>query len=242
MTFDTSGNAIQIGSSTTDATAIELTLDSYNGTSDPTATNGSMYYNTSSNRMRCAEGSTATWRNCTGLSPMNNSTATQAMTAGTDVYLNGSVIPLPIGGFKGPTVSGSQNGTLVTWTVTMSKTAAGTAASSFNIRVGTNGTTADTARCTAFSTGTATAASDWATVTITALVTAGGSSTTLNCSGMLRHNLTTTGFSNAIGVTAYSTAASFDSTAAGTKIGLSLNAGASSVITVQQVQAVAINL
>ena len=124
----------------------------------------------------------------------------------------------------------------------MSKTAAGTAASTFTIRFGTAGTTADTARCTAFSTGTATANADWAKVTITVYATAGGASTALNCSATLAHGLAITGFSNAGGVQAFSTQAAFTTQTAGTKAGLSFNAGTSSVITIQKVDVEAFNL
>ena len=235
---DTSSSRIRIGSPVADAVGVVFVLDTKNTAGDPTGVVGGMYYNSSLSKFRCYEG--ASWRNCSTSAPVNISTATQAVTAGADTYLAGSVVPI-LGGLQGPT-SGSQNGTMITWKVTMSKTAAGTAASTFTLRAGTNGTTADTARCTNFSTGTATAAADWAEVTITAYATAGGSAATLNCSGTLRHNLATTGFSNAIGVQAYSTAASFDSTPAGTKMGLSFNAGTSSVITIQKVEVSVTNL
>jgi hypothetical protein len=62
FTVDTSGNNIQIGSSTTDTTAILLTLDSYSTTSDPTGIAGAMYYSTAYNAMRCYED--GAWSNC----------------------------------------------------------------------------------------------------------------------------------------------------------------------------------
>jgi hypothetical protein len=239
FSVDTTNTRVQIGNATADATGVVLVLDTKNTTGDPTGVAGAMYYNSGWDRFRCYED--GAWHNCSMANRVNSSTATQAMTAGTNTYVTGSQIPLPTGGFQGPTGT-SQNGTLITWKITMSKTAAGTAASTFAIRVGTNGTIADTARCTNFSTGTATAAVDWAEVTITAYATAGGATTTLNCAGTLRHGLTTTGFSNQIGVQAYSTAASFDSTAANTKVGLSFTGGTSSSITIQKVDVTAINL
>lgn len=239
LTADTYNGRVQIGSSTTDATAVLLVADSYNQTTDPTEVDGAMYYNSAKGTFRCGQG--GAWRNCLGGGPSNASTATAAPTAGTDTYLSGSVIPLPSGGFRAPTGS-SQDGSKITWRVVMSKTAAGTAASTFTIRVGTNGTTADTARCTAFSTGTATAAADWAVVTITVYATAGGSGTTLNCSANLTHQLATTGWSNAGGVQAYSTQTSFDSTPANTKIGLSFNGGTATVATIQSVDTTTTNL
>ena len=62
FTVDTSGNNIQIGSSTTDTTAILLTLDSYSTTADPTGIAGAMYYSTAYNAMRCYQN--GSWSNC----------------------------------------------------------------------------------------------------------------------------------------------------------------------------------
>ncbi len=56
----TTGN-LQVGSSTTDATAVLLIADSYNQSTDPTCTNGGIYYNTNMNQFRgCRNG---TWYN-----------------------------------------------------------------------------------------------------------------------------------------------------------------------------------
>ncbi len=229
-TLDTTNNRILLG--TSDTTGVLLVLDTKTGSGDPTGVDGGMYYNSNMSRFRCYEG--GAWRNCTGASAVSVSTATQSPTLGSDTYVTGSSVPLPAGGMQGPTGS-AQNGTLITWKVLISKTG-GTTAHTFNIRFGTAGTTADTARCTAFSTGTGTAVADVAVVTITAYATAGGSATTLNCSGNLTHTLSTTGFSTAQMVTAYSTAASFDSTTASTKAGLSLNSPAASGAVIQNVQ------
>jgi len=62
FTVDTAGNNIQIGSATTDATATLLTLDSYNNATDPSGTNGAMYYNTAVGKFRCYESSA--WKDC----------------------------------------------------------------------------------------------------------------------------------------------------------------------------------
>ena len=62
FTADTTNSRIQVGSATTDATAILFGLDSYNNGTDPTGFNGAMYYNTSTNKFRCFENSA--WANC----------------------------------------------------------------------------------------------------------------------------------------------------------------------------------
>jgi hypothetical protein len=59
---DTTNGRINVGSTSTDATAVLLTLDSYNQSSDPTGVNGAMYYNTSMNAFRCYEN--GAWYNC----------------------------------------------------------------------------------------------------------------------------------------------------------------------------------
>jgi hypothetical protein len=237
LSADTSATIVRIGSSSTADATVQLVLDY--ATTDPTGVNGGEYYNSTNNRFRCYENSA--WRNCTTPVVSNVSTATQALTAGTDTYVTGSAVTLPSSGLTGP--SGSlTNGTLVTWRIYASKTAAGTAASSIILRVGTNGTTADAQRCSTFSTGTPTAVVDGATITITAYATAGGATATLNCSMTLTHQLPATGFANTPITQSYSTATSFASNTAGTKMGLSFNAGTSSVITIQKVEVTATNL
>jgi parallel beta-helix repeat protein len=147
LTLDTTNSRISIGVS--DTTGTLLVLDTKTSAGDPTGVDGAMYYNSSMARFRCYE--SGAWKNCTGANPTNGSTATQGVTAGSDTYVTSSDLLLPTGGLQGPT-SGATNGTKITWKVVMSKTAAGTAASTFTLRMGTNGTTADTSRCT-FSTG-----------------------------------------------------------------------------------------
>jgi parallel beta-helix repeat protein len=62
LTVDTSGNAIQIGSSSTDGTAIYFALDSYNNGTDPAGVNGAMYYNTNTSKFRCYQA--GAWADC----------------------------------------------------------------------------------------------------------------------------------------------------------------------------------
>jgi len=74
----------------------------------------------------------------------NVSVANQVVTAATLTYLTGSAISVPAGLLR--------IGTIFRWTMSLTKTAAGTAANSFFVRLGTLGTTSDTAVCT-FTTG-----------------------------------------------------------------------------------------
>jgi hypothetical protein len=72
LSADTTNNKLQIGSSSTDATAILLILDSYN-TTDPAGTNGAMYYSTSTNSFRCYEN--AAWKDCDPIKVVSGSSA-----------------------------------------------------------------------------------------------------------------------------------------------------------------------
>ena len=62
FSIDTTNKLVQIGSSTTDANAIELILDSYNVATDPAGTNGALYYNSNLGKFRCYEN--GAWADC----------------------------------------------------------------------------------------------------------------------------------------------------------------------------------
>lgn len=230
FTADTSGKKIQIGSSTSDANAILTILDSYN-TTDPTGTNGAMYYSTLTNTFRCYEN--GAWKNCID-PPSNASTADQSIGASTTAYLTNSNINIP--------ASGVHAGSTFTWRVTMSKTAAGTVANTFDVRFGTNGTTSDASRCS-FTQGTQTVVADTAVVDITVTVRSVSATGVIACNYRMTHNLATTGFDNTLQTkTTNVTSGTFDDTVANSIIGLSYTTGASYSITVQQVQVTTTNL
>lgn len=224
---DTTNSRVYIGNPTGDAAGVILVLDS--STTEPTGVSGGEYYNSTNNKLRCYEG--GAWKSCIPIS--NASTADQSISAATSAYLNGSMITVPTGGLR--------VGTTFTWRIAMSKTAAGTAANTFYVRVGTAGTTSDTARLT-FAMGTATAAADTAVVTIMATVRSVSTSATWAGNYQMTHNLASTGFGNIAATAVNATSSTFDDTTAGLKVGLSLTTAASTVITVQQVQATTTNL
>jgi hypothetical protein len=63
LAVDSANKYIQVGSSTTDATAVLTVLDSYNNGTDPTnGVSGAMYYNTSTSKFRCYQ--SGAWANC----------------------------------------------------------------------------------------------------------------------------------------------------------------------------------
>lgn len=157
-----------------------------------------------------------------------HSTASQSATFATDIYVTGSFVVFP----AAPKV-----GTRYRCIVAMTKSAAGTAASISQVRIGTAGTTADTSRSGNMTLSAGTAATDWGLWQFDVLFRSVGSGT----SAVVACSLTlisqpTTGFSSLLkGFQVVS--AGFDSTVAGLGIGVSINGGASASWTAQQVQA-----
>lgn len=144
----------------------------------------------------------------------------------TDTYLAGSYLKFPFSPIVGTTYK---------LTFDVAKTAAGTATPIINIRIGTAGTTADTARNT-FTFGAGTAAADTGIFEVIVVFRAVGASAITQAIARLTSNLTTTGISNAVKART-STSASFASTTAALGIGASYNGGASASHTVTLVKA-----
>ncbi|HEV2412974.1 MAG TPA: hypothetical protein VGS28_04210 [Candidatus Saccharimonadales bacterium] len=67
LTADTTDSYITIGSSSANTNNILLVLNNNSNTSDPTGTNGAMYYNSGLGQFRCQE--QGKWYNCVGESP-----------------------------------------------------------------------------------------------------------------------------------------------------------------------------
>ena len=152
-----------------------------------------------------------------------NSASTVSAGFAADTYLAGSGVTLP-GGVNNA-------GVQVEWVFDMVKTAAGTAAPALNIRFGTAGTTADASVC-AMSFAAGTAAVDTGLFTVKATFRSAGSGTTAVIVGtaMLDHSLAATGITST-GASGYgqitTIGGGFNSTPAGSIIGLSFNGGAS---------------
>lgn len=140
-----------------------------------------------------------------------------------DTYLVGSNISAPPGGFTAKM--------RYLCSFDMVKTAAGTAAFTITLRIGTTGTTADAAICT-FTFGAGTAAVDTGTFDIFATFYSVGSGTAAVVAGIAycSHALAATGLvsTGASGNGQIeNTSSGFNSTTAGLIIGLSVNGGAS---------------
>jgi hypothetical protein len=155
----------------------------------------------------------------------NYITADQTINAATTAYVTGSDVHASAGRpFKA--------GTIIRWWVFLSKTAAGVAARTLDVRFGTAGTTADTSRGSLAVTPTAAIDSGLYLVSVT--FRSIGASGVCAIAIDLLHKGATTGLSNgtAIGGIANAT---FDNTSTSLIAGLSITTGASEVLTITQV-------
>jgi hypothetical protein len=163
----------------------------------------------------------------------NFSTASQSPTAATRTYITGSQVAVPAGKL--------QIGTMVRWTFNMTKTAAGTASSTFDVAFGTAGTTSDTARLS-FTKPAGTAIADEGKVVIEMTVRG-----PLSASGIvvgefsMIHNLAATGHATIPCVVVNIVSSAFDVTTP-TFVGVCITSGASDAITIQQVITEVFNL
>jgi len=164
----------------------------------------------------------------------NFSSASQSPAAATRTYLTGSA--LRIGTNK------LQVGSVLRWRWNMTKTAAGSAASTIDVCVGTAGTTADTARLS-FTKPAGTAAIDEAFCELEVIVRGPvGASGVFVGEFTLIHNLASTGHATIPCVCVNTVSAAFDITTANLIVGVCLTSGASDAITIQQMFAEAYNI
>src|SRR5262249_50860335 len=157
----------------------------------------------------------------------NASSAAQTINAATTALLTGSTLSVPATKLK--------IGSVFIWRFTVSKTAAGTAANTFNVRAGTTGTVSDTSLI-ALALPVGTAVVDTAQIEI--ILTVRGP---LSASGIfagtltLLHNLSATGFATIPVVVVAGTSGTFDVTQANLILSVSCTTAASTVLTFSQV-------
>lgn len=165
----------------------------------------------------------------------NASTTAQGAGFSTDTYLTNSNITIPN--------SSLQIGSRFTCTFSASKTAASTATPIIAVRIGTNGTTADTAVLT-FTFNAQTAAADVGRFNIEVLFRSVGSGTSAVVQGTASviHSVNLTGLISTASQVLQVTSAGFDSTVSSSIIGVSVNGGTSASWTVQSVQSKLENL
>lgn len=160
----------------------------------------------------------------------NGSVANQGAGFSSDTYLTGSNISIPNSSLK--------IGTFYKCRFRLTKTNAGTATPIINLRIGTNGSTADTARCTfTFTAGTAAADDGIFEVYATFDTVGSGTSAVLRGTARCTHKLSVTGITGtaAVSETEHAVSSGFNSTTSNSIIGLSVNGGASASWTVQHV-------
>jgi hypothetical protein len=151
-----------------------------------------------------------------------------------DTYLTGS--SLNITGLL-------QAGSIFRWRFAMTKTGAGVAAPVFTVRVGTGGSTSDTARLTFTLPNAQTAATDTGFCELECIVRTFSSTGVVQGVLEFQHKNTTTGLSTAAQVQIVEvTSSTFDLTVSNSIVGVSCNPGASGVWTFQTVSVVASNL
>ena len=165
----------------------------------------------------------------------NQSTASQGPGFAADTYVTGSSVTIP--------ATGLRVGTRYHMVFEASKTAAGLATPILNIRFGTNGSTADTARCTiTFSAQTAATDTGTFEVWATFRTIGSGTSAVLQCVGQRLHGASITGFGTLVSQTLPATSGGFDSTVSNSIIGTSVNGGTLAAWTLTLVQAKLENL
>jgi len=174
-------------------------------------------------------------RTHTMLDGIVNYNTTDVVANAADTYLTGSGLTVPTGMVL-------QVGTILKWRIYMTKTAAGTAAPVWIVRVGTAGTTADAARLTFTQVALQTAAVDTGFVEITAILRNVGAAGVLAGGLCMQHVLAATGFSTLTENVMQVTSAGFDTTVAGTIIGVSVNPGAAGVWTHQVIKSEMLNI
>lgn len=163
----------------------------------------------------------------------NQSTTSQSPAAATLTYITNSNLAIP--------TNKLQIGTCFRWTLSVTKTGAGAATATFNIRVGTAGTTADAAVIT-FTKKAGTAAADEGTIVISAVVRSIGAAGVMVGQFSMTHNLATTGHLTTGSESLNVVSAGFDMTVVNLIAGISVTSAASELYTFQLVQAEAWNL
>lgn len=116
----------------------------------------------------------------------------------------------------------------------MTKTAAGKGASTFDVCVGTAGTTADTARLS-FTKKKGSASADEGKVVIEAIVRSVGATGVMVGEFSMIHNLASTGHMTTAATCVNTVSAGFDMTVEDLIIGVCITSGVADAITIQQV-------
>lgn len=168
--------------------------------------------------------------------PANASVSDQTtITGNADTYLVGSNVVIPQGRLQ------AKSAYRLKFNAT--KTAAGGATTVMNLRFGTAGSTADTSLVT-HTFGSQSTVADEAVFEVFAIFRTVGSGTSavVRSVAEMRHRLTSTGFNATVDQIITGVSAGFNSTPAGSQIGISINPGLSAAWTINAVLAELVNL
>lgn len=163
-----------------------------------------------------------------GTEVRNYSVAAQVIPAAARTFVTGSQLAVPAGGLK--------VGSKIRFVLDITKTAAGTASSVFDISFGTAGAVADTARVS-FTKIAGTAAVDVARVVIEAVVRTVSSTGVVVGQFTLTHNLLATGFSTLPCGNVVTISSGFDNSGQELFVGLNVTTGAADAYTIQKATA-----
>lgn len=174
------------------------------------------------------------WQRWAGNTVRNQSLAGQAPSPTNDVYLLNSNIAVPEWGLSA--------GVWIRWTLIYGKSAAGTAARTIVLRVGTAGNEGD-ASLASYTSGTPSGVADVGWHQFTLILRTTGGSATSNISERFIHNLSTTGLTNTNETIVTQAAGStFNSATANLIFGISMTVGTGETLTVYQVLSEVYNL
>jgi hypothetical protein len=167
---------------------------------------------------------------------VNASVANQAFAAA-DTYIAGSFVTIPAGRLQAKSIY------RLRMQLQKTSTTGSTATPIATVRLGTAGTTADTARATlTFPAQTAVADDGFLEVFVSFRTVGSGTAAVISSHGILDHRLASTGLVNTNTGFAKAVSAGFDSTVAGLGIGVSFNGGTSFAGNTDLVQAELLNL
>lgn len=159
-----------------------------------------------------------------GILSRNSATASQGAGFATDTFVINSGLLIPSSGMKA--------GQLYRWQITLSKTAAGTAAAVYTVRIGTNQSTADTSRLALTATVAQTAAVSQGMLLVNVQVRS------VSASGVIAGGVGIASNSAGLGGGIDGVSSTFDNSAlAGQYVGLSINGGTSAAWTLTSVHA-----
>lgn len=159
---------------------------------------------------------------------LTNGNVADVVANAADTYLAGSNIAIPSHLLQALTI--------FKWKLICTKSAAGVAAPTWNIRVGTLGTVADASVALFTSPSLQTAVADTAFIDIIGIVRNSGAAAIMAAGLTLQHALAATGFASVAVLALQVTSAGFNATTAGLIVGLSVNPGAAGVWTHQVVE------